>query len=233
MDDRQINRILESAARPGYRVQPAVLARITNSIHTSLRPVRSAPTWVLAGGLFLLCAAVAVAGAAWSGFAGFEALSPGARVIILSILALLAWIVSRELVSQWTPGSRRDLAPGALIASACGILLCVFALLFTDSHSEHWLAAGLACLSMGVLHAIPAAVLATWLLRRGLAVAPVAAGAIAGTLGGLSGVTVLELHCPNLDASHVVFWHVAVIPVSAALGALVGWLYRNVIKATP
>ena len=100
-------------------------------------------------------------------------------------------------------------------------LFFAFALLFDDYHTTRFLSGGIVCLSVGVLHAIPAACLAAWFLRRGFAVEPVAAGAIAGTFGGLSGVTMLELHCPNLEAPHVLFWHVAVVPVSAALGALV------------
>jgi len=36
----------------------------------------------------------------------------------------------------------------------------------------------------------------------------------------------LELHCPNLEAAHVLVWHVAVVPVSAVVGALVGWAVR-------
>jgi hypothetical protein len=32
----------------------------------------------------------------------------------------------------------------------------------------------------------------------------------------------LELHCPNLQAAHILVWHTAVVPVSAALGTLLG-----------
>ena len=224
MNDREIDQVLENAARLAQGVQPAVLERIATSVHASLHPVRPAPRiWVLIAGLLLLCATVAWAGAARSGFSGFEALGSAKRVIILSMLAMLAWVAARELVSHWTPGSRRYLAPGALVALVSTTLLFVFALLFDDYHTAGFLSGGVICLSVGVLHAIPAACLAAWLLRRGFAVGAVAAGAIAGTFGGLSGVTMLELHCPNLEAPHVLFWHVAVVPVSAALGALVGW----------
>ena len=83
------------------------------------------------------------------------------------------------------------------------------------------------CLTAGLLHAVPAA-LASWLLlRRGFAVNPVAAGLVAGTLAGLAGVTMLELHCANFQALHVMLWHTAVIPVSGAVGALVGRLWRS------
>jgi hypothetical protein len=98
--------------------------------------------------------------------------------------------------------------------------------MFRDYHTHNFVHEGIACLSAGLLHAIPAA-LASWvLLRRGFAVNPVAAGLVAGTLAGLAGVTMLELHCPNFEALHVMLWHTAVVPASGAAGALLGWL-RN------
>jgi hypothetical protein len=36
----------------------------------------------------------------------------------------------------------------------------------------------------------------------------------------------LELHCPNFQAAHILVWHTGVVPVSAALGALLGWELR-------
>jgi hypothetical protein len=42
-------------------------------------------------------------------------------------------------------------------------------------------------------------------------------------LGGLAGVGLLELHCPNFQTAHILVWHAAVVPVSAALGAWLGW----------
>jgi hypothetical protein len=75
-----------------------------------------------------------------------------------------------------------------------------------------------------LFHAVPVA-LASWLLlRRGFAVNAVAAGLAAGTLAGMAGVTMLELHCPNFEALHVMLWHTAVVPVSGAAGALLAWL---------
>ena len=227
MTDRDIDRALESAARLPNGVPPAVLDRIDASIQSSLHPVRPTPgTSVLTAGMLLLGAAVALAGAAHLGFFGFQALGITARVIILSILALLTTITARELISHWIPGSRHYLTPRWLVALVSATLLAVFALLLSDYHATRFISAGLVCLTVGVLHAAPAAGLAAWFLRRGLVVEPVAAGAIAGTFGGLSGVTLLELHCANLEAPHVLLWHVAVIPVSAALGALAGWAIR-------
>jgi hypothetical protein len=36
----------------------------------------------------------------------------------------------------------------------------------------------------------------------------------------------LEFHCDNFLALHVLVWHTAVVPVSAAGGALVAWVLR-------
>jgi hypothetical protein len=83
-----------------------------------------------------------------------------------------------------------------------------------------------ACLVVGVLHAVPAALLGWLLLRRGFAVKPIAAALAAGTFASLAGVTMLELHCANLQALHILVWHTAVVPVSAAIAALVAWLLR-------
>ena len=47
-----------------------------------------------------------------------------------------------------------------------------------------------------------------------------------GTLAGLAGVTMIELHCANFQALHVMLWHTAVILLSAVTGALLAWLLR-------
>jgi len=36
----------------------------------------------------------------------------------------------------------------------------------------------------------------------------------------------LELHCANFQAAHVLVWHIAVVPLSGAAGALVAWSLR-------
>jgi hypothetical protein len=79
---------------------------------------------------------------------------------------------------------------------------------------------------IGVLHAIPAGLLSWLVLRRGFAVNFESAGLMAGTLGGLAGVGLLELHCPNFQATHILVWHTAVLVVSGALGALGGRALR-------
>jgi len=145
------------------------------------------------------------------------------RSLVFPALGLLACLAAVSFVHQMIPASRLHVSPSALLALSSVALLAVFAPLFRDYHTDHFFLTGIACLLTGLLHAIPAGLLSWLTLRRGFAVNPASAGLVAGTLGGLVGVAILELHCPNFQAAHVLVWHTAVVPVSAALGALLGW----------
>jgi hypothetical protein len=222
--DKEIDEILKQSAQAPGEVDRALLDRVARSIGSSLGPVRPVPpAWVLAGGLVPICAAVAVAGAARSGFNGIQKLSVLERALIFPALGILMCLAATALVTEMIPGSRRRVAPGFLPGAGSLALLAVFAVLFRDYRTDRFVSQGVVCLTAGLLCAIPAA-LASWLLlRRGFAVNPPGAGLVAGTLAGLAGVAMLELHCPNFQALHVLLWHTAVIPVSGAAGALVVW----------
>jgi hypothetical protein len=225
--DKEVDEILERAAQGKHTLEPALLERVAGAIKPSLHPVRPLPpTWVLVAGLVLVCAAAAVAGAARAGFYGIEKLSLLERALIFPALAILAGLTGIEFVGEMIPGSRRRMAPGTLLGIGCLVLLGIFAFLFRNYQTDHFIHAGIACLAVGVLHAVPAALLGWLLLRRGFAVTPVAAGLVVGTLAGLAGVGMLELHCANLQALHILVWHTAVVPVSGAIGAFVAWTFR-------
>jgi hypothetical protein len=225
--DREIDEILKQAAQTPHDVDPALLDRIAGSIGSSLGPVRPLPpAWLLAGGLVLVCTAVALGGAARAGFYGIQKLSVLERALIFPTLGILIWLAATTCVSEVIPGSRRRVGPGWLLGAGSLALLAIFAVLFHDYRTDRFVSQGVACLAAGLLHAIPTALASWWLLRRGFAVNPVAAGLVAGTLAGLAGVTMLELHCANFQAPHVMLWHTAVMPVSGAAGALLAWLLR-------
>jgi hypothetical protein len=223
MTDEQVNKVLQKASWVAPPVDPELLKSIADSLNGSLRPVSPLPpSWLLTGGLALICAVVAVTAGARAGFYGIEKLTGWERWAIFSTLAILAWVAGRQFVSQLIPASRQALSVGTFLAIDSAALLGVFALVFSDYHTDHFIVAGLACLLTGLLIAIPAALLGWALLRRGYAVNPTAAGLAGGTLAGLCGLVMLELHCANFQALHVLVWHTAVVPVSAAAGALVG-----------
>ncbi len=223
MSDREIDEILRQSAQALPPVDPAQLDRIVKSIGSSIRPVRSIrPAWVLACGLFLTCASVAIAGAMRSGLYGIHNLSVLERALIFPALAVFIWVAAAACVSEIVPGSRRRVSPWTLLIGGCLALLAVFATLFRDYQTDHFLSQGVICLAAGLLHAIPVALVSWLMLRRGYAVNPMTAGLALGTLGALGGVTMLELHCANLQAWHIMIWHTAVIPIAAATGAWLG-----------
>jgi hypothetical protein len=221
VNDKQIDDLLSRATRAPDPVDPSLVKSVSDSLQSSLKPVRPlASTWLLATAAVTLAAAVAVAGAAHAGFLGFEKLSVIERGLIFVTLGALLWLAAAEFVNQMIPGSRHRITPRPLIWTCIIALAAVFAILFRDYQTTHFLSAGIVCLATGFLHAIPVGLLSWLLLRRGFAVDRVAAGFSAGLLGGLAGVVMLELHCPNFEAFHILVWHTAVAPVSAAAGAL-------------
>jgi hypothetical protein len=228
MKDPEIDQALDQAAGVPHAVPDDLLERIGASIEPTLSPVQPLPpTWMLTAGLMLIGAAVALLGAARVGLLGFEALSPPSRLAIFGTLAILACAAAMLVVSECIPGARRFLTPGALLAVVCAAQLALFALLFEDYRTTHFVSAGLTCLSTGLLHAAVGALLGWWWLRRGWVANPVSAGLAAGVLAGLAGVAMLELHCNNFQALHVLVWHTAVVPVSGALGATLAWTLRR------
>ena len=224
MKDTEMDEILKQAANIPHEVDPKLLDRVTGSIESSLHPVRPVrPVWVLAGELILTCVGVAVAGAARAGFFGVRKMNGLDRALIFAALGIFVWLAASASVSEIIPGSRRLASPKSLLAAGCALLLAVFAMLFHDYGMVDFVPAGIACLATGLLIATPTGLLGWLILRRGFALNPGAAGLAAGTLAGLAGVTMLELHCPNFEAMHIMLWHTAVIPLSAAAAALLAW----------
>ncbi len=227
MKDAEVEQALDRATPVSQPLPAGLLQGIADSLEPTLVPVRALPPgWVLAGGLLVIATAVALAGASRAGFGGFAALAPYARVAIFAALALLGCAGARRMVAEWIPGSRSRLSAAGVLTLASVALLAVFGLLFHDYHTDHFVAAGIGCLSAGLLWAVPAALLGVWWLRRGWVVNHVSAGLAAGALAGLAGLTLLELQCTNFQALHILVWHVLVVPVSGAAGALLGWSWR-------
>jgi len=191
---------------------------------SEIRPVRRlAPTWALALGFFGVFVAVAFAGASVFGMYGVRALTMGQRIAVFSVLACMAGFAAVAAAREMRPAGGRRIAGWALAVTCCSMLLG-FALLFHDYGMRRFAAQGMPCFGAGLLFAVPAAFCVTLLFRRGFVLNLIAAGLAAGLMAGLAGLGMLELHCPNLNAMHVMFWHVAVVVVSGLAGMLAGWI---------
>jgi hypothetical protein len=98
----------------------------------------------------------------------------------------------------------------------------VMAVLFQVQQEGNFWGNALFCIQAGTLVGALAA-LPFWLvLRRGAILSPRMTGAAAGLLAGLAGTSVLEIHCPNLDAWHILLSHLGVAILCALAGIATG-----------
>jgi hypothetical protein len=223
LNDREIDKLLNGANVP-QGPKSETLTRIAESIAGSMLPVRlMPPRWMLFGEVALICAVVALGGAVGLGFAGIAKMSVLERGAVFSVLVILVLAAVNELVSSVIPGSRRRFSSVGLLALVGLCLAAVLAMCFRDYQTTRFVHTGLICLAIGLLHAIPTGLLSWLVLRRGFAVDAISAGLAGGTLSGLAGVGMLELHCPNFQTAHVLVWHVGVLLLSGGFGALCGW----------
>jgi hypothetical protein len=230
VNDNEINDLFRSLPPNGSEsvLDSALLERIRQPILADVKPVRPLPGGTaLATAFFLLFAAATALGTYFLGFAGLHALSPRERVAIYGFLLVLAIASAFALANRMRPGARGILPGWALPAVAFAAFEGLFFVLLPDYRLGHFLHSGLICLRAGLLCALPAAVLAPLLLRRGYVVATVSTGAAVGVGAGLVGLTAIEFHCPIETFPHVAVWHVAIMLISAAIGALSGILSRR------
>jgi hypothetical protein len=214
--------------RTAEAVSAELLQNITAQIGTSLKPVKALPpAWVLVTALVASVVGVAAAVAGILGLFGIRAMSIGAATAVFCLLGVLTILAAASCVQLGIPGSRNWVRPSVLLATEALALVALFATCFDNYSTEDFLAQGVRCLVAGLISAVPAALLVSRILRRCF---PLDAGATmlaCGTLAGLAGVIMLELHCARLQAPHLVVWHTAVLLVSAATGfAMTGAVFR-------
>jgi hypothetical protein len=225
MTTRDIDEILDRAV--AGESGSIAAGRTQERIVSSLRPVRPlAPRWVWAGGFLLVFAVVAVAGAAGLGMYGLRALSGVQQAIVFVAVAAAAIVAAVATAREMIPAGGRRIAGAALLAAVVGLPV-IFALLFHDYGTRRFVPQGVACLRAGLSFAIPAAIALCLLARRGFVLSLTAVGLATGTLAGLAGIGVLEIHCPILNAMHIMVWHVAVVAVSGVVGWGIGALVRR------
>jgi hypothetical protein len=156
-------------------------------------------------------------------------------VQVLSILGALgacAFLLASSLVSQMVPGSLHRFRPELLPVAVVATLSVVAGILFQFGDAARFWARGWSCLRMGVPFALLAAGPLWVVLRRGAILSPRAAGAAAGLLAGLAGTTVLEIHCPNLDLSHILIWHVGVSVIGSLFGLGTGVVAEFLVRSS-
>jgi hypothetical protein len=149
-------------------------------------------------------------------------MSPAAIAIAFGALAVCAALLAVSLAAGMSPGSRQPASPVVLTGGILLSLAAIFCVLLPYHNETGFWVRSARCLQLGSLFALPTAGLAWGLLSRGAVLSPAISGAAAGLLGGLAGLAVLEIHCPDHNVSHVLVAHWGAALVCAATGWLAG-----------
>ena len=226
MNRTDIDRVLSeklAVQSADCELPPELAQAIAERIGRNLSAVRPlGPFGYYAAGLALIFLAPIVAALGMLTTHGIATMSPAATVIAFDALAVCVALLAVSLAADMSPGSRR-LAPSAVLTG--GILLSLAAtfcvLLPYQTETSFWVRSA-KCLQLGSLFAVPTAGLAWSLLNRSAVLSPAISGAAAGLLGGLAGLAVLEIHCPDHNVTHVLLAHWGAALICAATGWLAG-----------
>jgi hypothetical protein len=224
MKHEDMDRILAQAAQRDLPPDEgrAAIERARSMVVKDLQRVRPlAPIWVFTLGLVAVFAAIGVASASVLGLHGLHALSPIQRALIFATLLATAWWAALGSAREMRPAAGSQVSTLALVV-ASGIFPALFSMVFRGYSTLNFIPEGIPCLVAGMCVAVPTGLVIAFILRRGFVMNWAATGVAAGTLAGLAGLAMLELHCPNLKAIHVMVWHVAVVVLSGVVGWVTG-----------
>jgi len=204
-------------------LSPAALRKIAESLADNLRPVRPlAPARYFVGAFVGIFVSIVALSVYRLGAFAIAVMTPLQTTAILSTLAIGTGLLVYSLVNQMVPGSRHRIPPALLAVGITILVAMVMAVLFQVQQEGNFWGNALFCIQAGTLVGALAA-LPFWLvLRRGAILSPRMTGAAAGLLAGLAGTSVLEIHCPNLDAWHILLSHLGVAILCALAGLATG-----------
>jgi hypothetical protein len=228
---RELNATLNPPAVS--EMQTEMLDWIEKKLLADLRPVR--PLWprgYFFAGFGAAFAAIVCAGVYVLGANGIRAMSSVQLVTVLLVVGANVALLSESLVRQMVPGSRHWMQPALVPAAVIAALLAVMALGFEFRYEPEFWVLGWICLRAGISVAVLAALPFWLLLRRGILLRPGTAGASVGLLAGLAGTSLLELHCPILDAAHILAWHAGPSVLGALIGAAIGLAAERITRVT-
>jgi hypothetical protein len=199
---------------------PEMLRQLERDLAADLQPVRPlAPRPYFLAAFATVFVLIVAIGVYRLGAFAISVVSPVQAIATLCALAASASVLTYSLVQQMVPGGRHRIAPNFVPPAVIILLVIVMASIFQFQHEQNFWRNGWACLRAGTPFGLLAALPFWLLLRRGAILSPRVAGAAAGLLAGLVGTSALEIHCPILDAPHILIWHLGV----ALLGAVIGF----------
>ena len=219
-----------SVSVPEASPSSATLQQIERGIIADLRPVRPIASKSRLLAVFIaIFVFVAAIGVYRLGAFALAVMTPLQASVILGALAIGTGLLAYSVVNQMVPGSLHWISPTLLPVLVTISLAIAIAILFQFLPEHNFWAKGWACVRAGTSVGALAAVPLWFVLRRGAILSPAMTGAATGLLAGLVGTTALEIHCPNLDAWHMLVAHLGVAVLGATTGLLFGLAVENKI----
>ena len=207
------------------------LRQIADGMATGLRPVRPvAPARYFFGAFVGIFVSIVAIGVYRMGAFAIAVMTPLQLIAILSALAVSTGLLADSLVHQMVPGSHHRIQPSLLPIAITISLTIAVAVLFQFQHERNFWGNAWTCIRAGTPFGVLAAVSFWLMLRQGAILAPALTGAATGLFAGLVGTSVLEIHCPNLDASHILVSHVGVAILCALAGLVIGLTAERKIR---
>lgn len=166
------------------------------------------------------------------GAGGLERMSVTQIAFVAVLLAVGAILVAVSLSWQMVPGERQRIPLPLLLAAFGAGFVVVVAALFPWVN-RGFVDAGWSCARAGLLISVPVGAVLLYLAMRGAPLSYGKLGASLGAASGLLGLTVLQFHCPVVDAVHVLLSHGAIVVVATAVGGLVGMAATRLSAGIP
>jgi hypothetical protein len=201
---------------------PATLRQIERGLLADLKLVHPiAPRRYFFASLAAVFVCAVAVGVYRIGAFALAVMSPLQAGAILGALTVSTGLLAYSLVNQMIPGSRHRIPPALLPLGITISLTIAIAVLFDFQHEQNFWTRSWGCIRAGTPIGALAAVPLWLVLRRGAILSPRITGAATGLLAGLVGTTALEIHCPILDAWHILVSHLGV----ALLGTMAGFFF--------
>ena len=202
---------------------PATLRQTAEGMATNLRPVHPvAPAPYFFAGFVTVFVSIVALGVYRMGALAIAVMTPLQTAAILNVLAISMGLLMYSLVHQMVPGSRHRISPRLLPIAITISLTIATAVLFQFQIERGFWGNARGCIGAGIPIGVLAAVPFCLVLRRGAILSPEMTGTATGLLAGLAGTCVLEIHCPNLDAWHILVSHLGVAMLCALAGLTIG-----------
>jgi hypothetical protein len=218
MEPSKVIRLPDSEPFPRAEGLDEIKAKLLADL-TPVTPLASQS--VVLSTLLIIAAAVLVTGSLLFGLRGWHAFRLETSLWLLLPVCAGTFMIAAGIARQMVPCASVPW-PAIVWSSLAFMFLTAATWMGFDGFSEpRFFATGLKCFLLASLHGIAAGLFLWLVVRRGAMLSPVLNGAMTGALAGFLSLAECELRCPNANVYHMLVWHLTLVPLATAAGAVI------------